>query len=100
MKIGTEKSLNFLLDTSIIIENKRFIFDTYYKSTFSDRFLNFHSNHPFCQKRGIIISMMHKIVRLSHPCFHQKNLIDVIQIFLNNDYPLSLIFSIINNRIK
>jgi len=44
--------------------------------------------------------MVNKIVCLFHPRFHQKNLIDTIQIFLNNGYPLSLIFSIINNRIK
>ncbi|KYM76652.1 hypothetical protein ALC53_12947, partial [Atta colombica] len=31
---------------------------------------------------------------------HQKNLIDTIQIFLNNGYSLSFIFSTINNRIK
>ena len=74
MEIGTKKSLNFL-DTGIIIENKRIIFDTYHKPTFSGRFLNFHSNHPLCHKRGIIISK-DKIVRLSHPRFHQKHLID------------------------
>ncbi|KYN27545.1 hypothetical protein ALC57_03064 [Trachymyrmex cornetzi] len=62
--------------------------------------LNFYSNHPLCHKKHIIISIVDKIVRLSHPRCHQNNLIDTIKIFLNNCYPLYLIFSTINNRIK
>jgi len=42
-----------------------------------------------------------KIVQwLSHPRFQQRNLEDVIQIFLKNSYPLKFIFSTICSRIK
>ena len=41
-----------LLWLLIIDWNKRIIFNTYHKTTFSGKFLNFHSNHP---KRCIII---------------------------------------------
>ncbi|KYQ55827.1 hypothetical protein ALC60_05264, partial [Trachymyrmex zeteki] len=41
-----------------------------------------------------------KIIILSHPRFHQKNLIDAVQIFLNNGYPLPCIFSIIETSVK
>jgi len=49
MEIDTEKNLNFL-NTNIIIENKRNIFDTYHKSTLSGGFLNFHSNHSLIRE--------------------------------------------------
>ena len=43
---------------------------------------------------------MDKIFRLCHPKFQQNNLIDAINIFLKNGYPLHFIFSTIHNRIK
>ncbi|KYN38651.1 hypothetical protein ALC56_06977, partial [Trachymyrmex septentrionalis] len=49
------------LHTTIIVNNQRIIFDTYHKAIFSDKFLNFFSNHPLCHKRGIIISFLDKI---------------------------------------
>jgi len=71
------------LDTEEIRETHNlYIFDTY-KKTYSGRFLNFHSNHPLYHKKGIIISLIDKIILLSHPWFQQKNLIDVVHIFLN-----------------
>ena len=39
MEVG---NINFL-DTMLIIDERRLIFDIYRKATFSDRFLNFHS---------------------------------------------------------
>jgi len=65
--VGIDNKLNFL-DTTLIIDNQRIIFDTYHK-TFSGRFLNFHSNHLLCHKRGTIISFIDKIFLLSHPRF-------------------------------
>jgi len=91
--------LNFL-DSTLIIDNKRIIFDTYHKTTFSGRFLNFHFNHSLCHKRGIIISFIDKIFLLSHPRFQHNNLVEAIHIFLNNGYSLPFIFSIIENRLK
>ena len=38
------KTINFL-DVTVSVNNNRFNFDWYRKSTFSGRFLNFHSNH-------------------------------------------------------
>ncbi|KYN04663.1 hypothetical protein ALC62_04467 [Cyphomyrmex costatus] len=99
MEIGSDNRLNFL-DTTIIIDNCRIIFDNFHKKTFSGRFLNFHSNHLIYHKKGIIISFIDKILLLSHPRFQQNNLIEAIQIFLNNSCPLSFIFSTIEQRIK
>ncbi|KAG5316795.1 NU1M oxidoreductase, partial [Acromyrmex insinuator] len=91
--------LNFL-NTTLIIDSQRIIFDTCYKTTFSERFLNFHSNHSLCHKKGIIIIFIDKIFLLSHPRFQHNNLIEAIHIFFNNGYPFSFIFSTIENRLK
>ena len=91
MKISIEKDLNFL-DTNIIIENKRITFDTYHKSNFWQISKFPFKSSTMCHKRSII-SMIDQIVRLSHPRFHQKNLIDTIQIFLNNQVILYFLFS-------
>ncbi|KYN09501.1 hypothetical protein ALC57_18369 [Trachymyrmex cornetzi] len=79
LEIGSEDRLSFL-DTTLIIDNHRIIFDIYRKKTFSGRFLNFYSNYPLCHKKGTIISFIDKIILLSHPWFQQKNLIEVIHI--------------------
>jgi len=43
---------------------------------------------------------MDKVLRLSHPKFHAKNLNFVIKIFLDNDYPIEFIFDTIRTRVK
>jgi len=82
IEIGRKK-LKFL-DTTI--RNNRFVFDWYHKSTFSGRFLNFHSNHPISQKEGIIFSLIDKVFLFSDCKFHTKNLTFIINILLDNDY--------------
>jgi len=91
--------INFL-NVLIIWENNKFVFDLYFKPTFSGRFLNFMSHHPASQKRNIIYGLVDKVYNLSHPKFHQKNLQYIIQVLLNNGYLLPYIFSNINKRIK
>jgi len=66
MEVGIDNRLNFL-ETTLIINSQRIIFDTYQKITFSGRFLNFHSNHPLCHKKDIIIDFIDKIFLLSYP---------------------------------
>ena len=57
MEIG---KISFL-DTMLIIEERNLIFDIYRKATFSGRFLNFHSYHPHCHKRGVIYEVVDKV---------------------------------------
>ncbi|KYN50572.1 hypothetical protein ALC57_07139, partial [Trachymyrmex cornetzi] len=92
-------SVNFL-DITIKIINNKIIFDLYKKSTHSGRFLNFLSNHPLCHKKGVIFSLIDRIIYLSHPNFHTLNISDMINNLLNNGYPLDFLFNTINNRIK
>jgi len=46
------------------------------------------------------MNMVDRTLLLSYPQFHTKNLIEPINILINDGYPLKLIFSIINSRIK
>jgi len=90
--------LNFL-DLTLIKKDGRLIFNWYRKPTFSDRFLNFHSQHPFLHKKGTIISLIDRVILLSHPKFHKDNFNFIINILMDNSYPLNLIFSTIKRRL-
>ena len=88
------------MDTTISIINNRFVFYWYRKLTFSGRFLNFHSNHPIAQKKGTIFSLVDRAFLLSDFMFYTKNLTFIINVLLDNDYPLTFISDTINQRIK
>jgi len=81
MEFG-DNGIEFFLDTTVIVDENKIIFDRYYKLTFSGRFLNFHSHHSLCHKRGVIYGAIDRIILLSHPKFQQKNFIEAIHIFL------------------
>lgn len=98
-EVETERCISFL-DLSLHIINNKIIIDWYYKDTFSGRYLSFFSEHPICHKTGTIFSLTDRAIKLSHPMYHQKNLRFIVMTLLNNGYPLELIFSKINNRLK
>ena len=91
--------INFL-DVTISINENGFGFDWYRKPTFSGRFLNFNPNHPMAQKRGTILLLVDRAFLLSDFKFHTQNLTFIINILLDNDYPLTFIFDTVNQRIK
>lgn len=91
--------INFL-NVSILLEDNGFVFDLFFKPTFSGRYLHFLSNNPITHKRGVICGLVDKIIRLSHPRFQQKNFEYIIKILLQNGYPISFIFNNINKRIN
>jgi len=62
--------------------------------------LSFFSNHPTCHKVGTIFGLVNRELLLSNLFFYKKNLELIIEILLNNDYPLKMIFDHINKRIK
>jgi len=95
---GDGNHLNFL-DLTIIKKNNSIIFNWFRKPTFSGRFLNFHSHHPFNQKRGTMHSLIDRVIRLSHPEFQENNFDYIINVLLDNGYPLDTIFSAIRERL-
>jgi len=98
MECGGDK-LNFL-DLTIIKRENTLIFDWFRKPTFSGRFLNYHSHHPFTHKRGTMYSLIDRVLRFSHPLFHKNNFDLIIKILLDNGYPLDLIFNTIRRRLQ
>jgi len=102
LQFTLEKGGNKLdfLDVTIINSEGTIEFDWYRKPTFSGRVLNFLSQHPITQKRGIIISMIDRAFLLSHPKYHEKNLKFIIETFINNNYPLQFIFDTTYMRLK
>ncbi|KYN26867.1 hypothetical protein ALC57_03751, partial [Trachymyrmex cornetzi] len=98
MEVGGDR-LNFL-DVTVIRDNELIEFDWYHKPTFSGRYLNFWSQHTVSQKIGTIAGLVDRVILLSIPKFHFDNLCFVINVLLENDYPLSFIFENINNRLK
>ncbi|XP_071635732.1 uncharacterized protein [Temnothorax longispinosus] len=99
IEIGENDTLNFL-EITMILNNNRLTFDWFHKPTFFGRYLNFFSQHPACQKRGTAIGLIDRAFLLSHPSLHAKNLRLVIEILLNNCYPLEFIFRILRDRLK
>jgi len=81
--------LNFF-DITIIKKDNLLITDWYQKLTFSGRYLNYFSHYPLCQKIGTILSLVDRVLLLSHPEF-QKNFEKVIKILIMNGYPLNCI---------
>jgi len=93
-----DKRISFL-DLTFINKDGKLIFDIFHKPTFSGRYLSYYSHHPVNHKKGVIFGMTDKIIKLSHPSYHQKNLTETINLLLKNGYPLEFIFSNIHNRI-
>jgi len=90
------RSLNFL-DLFLIISDNTIHID-FHKKTFSGRFLSFYSSHPLCHKIDMMYGLIDRAFLLSHPSYHQKNIELVIELLLENGYPLNLIFEKINNK--
>jgi len=98
MEVGGN-SLKFL-ELSLIKSEGYLIFDWFQKPTFSGRFLNYNSQHPFIHKKGTILSLIDRVITLSHPKFHKKNFDLIIKILMDNGYPLRLIFTTIRKRLR
>jgi len=99
LEIGNNNGINFL-DVAIVIDDQRIIFDRYEKPTSSGRYINYHSQHSVAQKKSVIFGLVDRVLLLSHPKFHKKNIERIINILLDNCYPLPFIFTTINKRIK
>jgi len=99
LEISINNRINFL-DVTIILDDQKIVFDRYEKPTNTGRYINYHSQHPVSQKRSIIYGLVDKTILLSHPRFQEKNLKGIINILLENCFPLPFIFATINTRIK
>lgn len=90
----------YKLSVYLHITDNKFIFNWYRKPTFSGRFLNFASQHPLTHKKGVLMGLVDRVLLLSHPQFYQDNFSLIINILLENGYPLHFIFKNITDRIR
>jgi len=97
MEIGGN-TLNFL-DLILIKKDNYLLFNWFHKPIFSSRFLNYNSQHLFTHKKGTIISLVDRVITLSHPDFHKENFDSIIKILIDNGYLRDLIFSTIRKRL-
>lgn len=92
-------SIAFLDLLLIRTEDNTIKTDWYHKPTFSERFLNFHSQHSFKQKYNIINNLKSRALKLSHPDFHQQNLNNITTYLTKNNYPKKLVKKLLNQTV-
>jgi len=95
LEVGCDR-LNFLDVTIIKAMKGKLEFNIYHKLTFSGRYLSFLCLQPLSQKKGVLMKMVDRTFLLSHPKYYRDNFNFIIKTFLDNNYPINLIFETIN----
>ena len=95
----TENKLPFL-DILIHRNNNELAFSIYRKPTSNNRYLSFTSNHPIQVKRGVVISLVDRVLKLASPEYISNELIFIKDILVGNGYPENMISQIIEKRKK
>ena len=62
--------------------------------------MNVHSQNPNNNKIAIIYSLVDKAIKLSDESFHNENLSLIKQLLFDNDYPVDLVNTRIEKRLK
>ncbi|XP_067645233.1 uncharacterized protein [Eurosta solidaginis] len=88
------------LDIEIYKSNNKLTTNWYTKSIASSRLINYHSNHPWTQKKNTIINFISKIYTLSDQEFINHNREKVIHILRKNCYPVNTIENLIQTAIN
>lgn len=92
VEVEIDNKLPFL-DILLINDNGPLKIDYYRKPSAGDRILNFYSHHPLSQRLSVISQFVEKVVSLCSDEFVDDNISKLKQLFLKNNYPISLIDS-------
>lgn len=101
LQFTLEKEINnsiAFLDVRLIRHNQLIETDWYHKPTFSERFLNYSSEHSLKQKINVINNLKIRATSLSSINFHNKNLKYIESMLIKNNYPISMIKKILNKK--
>jgi len=98
LEVSNNNSINFL-DVSIIIDNNKITFFFITNRLIRGDILIFIHTILLSTKK-VIYGLTDRIVSLSHPKYFQKNFEKIIQVLLDNNYPLNFIFNNTNIRLK
>ena len=72
----------------------------YRKPTHNNRYLHFKSNHPPKVKRGVVISLLDRVLNICSEPYVKKELNFIRDILFGNGHPISLINTVIAQRLK
>ena len=98
-EIEYNSTINFL-NTTVIRQDNRLITNWYRKPTWSGRYINFLSHHPFKYKCNTIYSLVDHAILLSDDRYHIDNIKIVKEILLNNGFPINITNWYIYKRIN
>ena len=76
------------------------MFSIYRKPINNNHYLSFASNHPIQVKRGVVISLVERSLKLASPEYMSSELIFIKDILVGNGYPENMISQIIEKRKK
>jgi len=99
-EIEKDHTLNFLNTSVIRTDNGSLLTNWYRKPTFSGRYINFYSCHPYQYKLNTIINLVDHAILLSHEKFHTGNLSIIKSILKNNCYPENIVNKVVSKRLK
>ena len=95
----SEGRLSFL-DALIIRARDGIKTNRYYKPTWSGRYLNFNSNHPYKYKINVINNLVDRCISLSHEDFQKENIKKIKSILHKNNYLSSMMNSCIKKMLN
>ena len=88
------------LDVLIIRSVNKLDFTVYRKPMHNNRYLHFKSNHPPQLKRGMVISLVDRVLNIRSEPYIKKELNFITDILFGSGYPISLINTVIAPRLK
>lgn len=97
IELEVDYKLPFLDTILIRNDNGMLSTDWFHKPTFSERFLNYYSHHPFSHKLNLIKNLKHRALSLSDTMYHSKNLSNIKKYLIKNNFPISLLNKILYN---
>ena len=98
-EIECNSSITFL-NTTVMRQDNKLITNWYKKPTWSGRYINYLSNHPFKYKCNTIYNLVDHALLLSDERFHSDNIKIVKETLLNNGFPKQIIKRFVHKRIN
>ena len=97
VELEQNKKLSYL-DLEITRQsNGTLLFSTYQKATHTDRYLDYSSNHPSCQKRSLVKTLVQRAEKLSSTSVVEREVEKVKNTLQKNGYPSAFINSATEN---
>ncbi|XP_076298582.1 uncharacterized protein LOC143217825 [Lasioglossum baleicum] len=97
-EIENDSCLSFL-DVSVLRDGNKLRTNWFHKTSWSGRYVNFHSHHPLQHKIGLVKGLIDRAILLANPEFRSDNLKIIKDVLRRNGYPVELTSRIIKKRI-